>query len=135
MHTLKVKKEFEWNKIGSYKHGNPYSIIWAYPRNGEPYIIKGGANDCQNYIRALQEPIMYYTSYWKNGRQRGRWGVVGIKTHIYFHRRSKKKINNSPTNHSWDIRKEGMFDNSSNHILYLRRVPRKWLKELDQFCD
>ena len=49
---LKIRKEFEYSPIGSFRNCNPYTIYWVYPKTGEPYIVKGGMND----VKGVREP-------------------------------------------------------------------------------
>lgn len=44
---FRVEKEFEWTKVGSFEYRNPYTIAYIYPKDREPFIVKGGLNDVE----------------------------------------------------------------------------------------
>lgn len=120
---LPILKEFPWEKIRSFSHINPYAIFFCYPKPPkEPFILKGGLNDCEAKVKALNYPMMVNRTMWHKGHPRGGWHIMlpgkgDYTAYIYgFSKRMR------------ELRYKGKL------IKILRKVPRKWMKELDQFC-
>jgi hypothetical protein len=123
MMKLKVKEAFPWDKIGSYRNANPYSIYFVYPQNEKPFIIKGGSKDCERFLKAHPNPAIYYYSFWHKGKHRGGW-----LTHKFFISISRYDSNYRLVN-GYILSKGGQV------IKRVRRIPRKWIKEYDNFVD
>lgn len=66
-----VRKEFDYNVVGSYRRADPFTIMTVFPHDGAPFVLKGGANDIENWIKSWKKPCMVRYSYWKHGRS---WG-------------------------------------------------------------
>ncbi|MFA7219033.1 MAG: hypothetical protein WC119_00710 [Synergistaceae bacterium] len=146
---LAVKKEFPYNVIHSWRDGNPFTIAFVYPKKGEPFIVKGGANDVNPFLGTLKTPCIAHIGYWKGNKCR----YNGIK---FFGFNSRYKIY---CQSRWPKENRKTYDDIGNPIITksvrnvfrhrlmvfderaigevfnksFRHVPRKWIKELDQF--
>ena len=97
---------------------SPFAIYFIYPRFGKPFIIKGMANDCVDFIDRYHHPCFYRYTYWRNGKSRGAW--VSNK-HIYF-RKSK--------GNGYDI---SVYDKNGKKVKkHFRRIPRSWIESIEQ---
>lgn len=125
MVKLEVRKEFPYNKIGSYRKVNPFCIAFVYPKSSmdDSFIIKGGLNDIEIFLSKYPFPFITYYSLWKNQHQRGYW-KSNIKYLIIS--RNYKKVNETVY-----IYEEALIIYKGEVIKKLNRVPRKWIKELD----
>jgi len=126
---LEILKEFEWNKIGSYSNMNPFTIVFCYPMNGKHYVVKGGANDVQKYLKQIKIPTFTNTTFWKHGESRNHWEFEGEGTanlrvsHLYQYRYSKPK--------GWKI--YTWNKNEELLIATYRTLPQKFPKKVKQF--
>lgn len=125
MIKLEVRKEFPYNKIGSFRKVNPFCIAFVYPKSSmdDSFIIKGGLNDVKNFLSEYPFPFIVRYTLWKNGRQRGYWSS-NIKYLSIL--RNFKNVNGK------FFLYEGMKIIFKKEVIKkLNRVPRKWIKELD----
>jgi hypothetical protein len=77
---LTMVKEFPYNKIGSYRLGNPFTIAFVYPRKGNGVIVKGGYNDVKSYIKKeYPVSLVYFNMY---GRTNGFHNTAKCRTII-----------------------------------------------------
>lgn len=121
---MKVVKEFPYSRIRSFTDLNPYTICFVYTQN-EPkgFVVKGGVNDVNEFLKSTNESRMEFRTFWYHGKSRG---------HVQFENFTVDFI-------CWD------FDKKIKHIKYrhptegrkilksVKRIPRRWMKELDQF--
>ena len=125
MVKLEVRKEFPYNKIGSYRKVNPFCIAFVYPKSSmdDSFIIKGGLNDIKNFLCEYPFPFIAYYSLWKNQHQRGYW-----ESNIKYLTISRKYKNVNERTYLY----EGFMITFNRKVIKkLNRVPRKWIKELD----
>lgn len=125
MLKLQVRKEFPYNKIGSFRKVNPFCLAFVYPESSkdDPFIIKGGLNDIEKFLSEYPFPFIAYYSLWYHKKQRGYW-KSNIKYLIIT--RNFKKVNGK------SFLFEGFVITFKRKIIKkLNRVPRKWIKELD----
>lgn len=131
MKKLQVRKDFEWSTIGSYRNGNPYTIIFVYPHPdfGIPYIIKGGSNDTDKYLNkvTLYVPAMVYKSWWWHGDSRGMWRLKNVNAFII-----KNHWKKCPKKYTLRVDTGKL---SGKILKHMRRIPRKWIKELDPYIN
>ena len=86
MKKLPIKKEFVYDPIGSYRLSNPYTISFIYPQKGQAFIVKGGSNDIDNYLKEFAKTmpcIVHHTFYkkWINYLN----GEVGTISHHWMY--------------------------------------------------
>lgn len=103
--------------IGSYRNGNPYSIYFIYPKDESPFIIKGGANDLEKWIERYKTPAIVHITYWKHGFSRRVIQIINVDRNIYTYKKKGK----------WLVSLNGEV------IKTIKRIPRKWMKELNPF--
>ena len=125
MVKLQVRKEFPYNKIGSFRKVNPFCIVFVYPESSkdDPFVVKGGLNDVENFLLKYSFPFIANYSLWFHKKQRGYW-KSNIKNLSI--RRNFKKVNGKIYLY------EGFVITFYGQIIKkLNRVPRKWIKELN----
>lgn len=142
MNKLPVLVDFDYDKIGSFREGNPFEIAFCYTSPKyyrlESFIIKGGANDVRRQLEAMRIPMVVFRTFWRHGRHRKlsadfvnfkNWTLTGETPHAiprdrridkhkpcYFYRRTEVRF----AQRIW---------------LTFRRFPRKWLSEYDQMIE
>jgi len=50
MSQLKVVADFPYDRKNSYSTRNPFEIRFIYPKNGNPFCIKGGRRNLDNWL-------------------------------------------------------------------------------------
>lgn len=129
---LEVRKEFKWNKIGSWSFCNPFTIMFIYPANEKGFIIKGGLRDCEDWVEDNMADKNYVMNYrmFHNHECRGSWKVNLVKGKCYIMRNfdGKKRIK------GYQI--QVYVDNllKPNFTKIVRRIPRCFPKELLPYC-
>ena len=64
----KIKKVIDFsNQIKSFKENGPYTIAFCYPMNGKNFIVKGGDNEVNGYLKSLTIPTLVNKTYWSGG--------------------------------------------------------------------
>jgi len=136
---LPVKKEFDYNIIGSWKNGNPFTIFYVYPKDDAPFIIKGGANDVKKWMDKYNTPCIYYYAYFHKGVHRGGWcsnikNVTDGDVNLYFSNEYKPRTTRDYGEYrTGKIKIEVYKNNERIFIKKVRRIPRSWIKELDKY--
>ena len=130
--TLPVKKEFDYNPIGSYRDVNPYDIAFCYPHPlyHRPFIVKGGNRDVTEYLRKLNIPMVVHHTFFKGARHRRIVELYGVDKELRITK-----------NFSYDM--EGRFTSSKKFQLRtsyggrilaeFKRIPRRWIRELNLY--
>jgi len=103
MSRLAVKKEFSWNKIGSWKNGDPYTITFVYPKNNKPFALKGGANDVEGWLEDNMANVSYvaHHTWFCSTKPKKFWP----RTYMPLHRR-RIRVNLVSDKYIADISKE-----------------------------
>ena len=65
-----VRKEFPYDPIRSFADANPFTIMTVFPYNATPFVLKGGANDIDKWVKNWGVPCMARYSYWRHGKAR-----------------------------------------------------------------
>lgn len=127
---MKKMKEitFEYDRIRSWKDGNPFTIAFVYPQKSKPFVLKGGCNDVEFFLRnELKEPAIVNKTYWYRGSHRGSTIIYNNSNKdIYFCKDEDGKFTLK------------MFIRENNNVFMqiiktVKRIPRKWMKELNEF--
>lgn len=142
MNKLPVLAEFDYNKIGSFRNGNPYTIAYCYTSEKyhrfPAFIIKGGAKDVDHHIKYLGFPMVVWKTFWRFSRSRNLtpsfenfkdWSASGQMPWIMpENRRIDKRI---PRYYyrNWTIKFLGRT------WMKFRRFPRKWLPEYEEMLS
>jgi hypothetical protein len=129
MKKLRVEKEFPYDKIGSFRMMNPFMILFVYPKNFSPFVVKGGSTSVDGYIKRKyeKEPMLINRTYWRHGRHRSFWthrNIPDVHIDFSFIRHNIKKYGRP-----YVITEL----NSDKVIAKMRRIPRKWIKELNPY--
>lgn len=142
MEDLPVLATFHYDRIGSWRCGNPFCIAFCYTSSmysgTTKFIVKGGSKEVDRYIDSRPFPLVVYRTYWWHGHGRSistpslenfrEFTITGerpywcgiqqwrIKSGPYFYKRFELRYLNKV-------------------VLSLRRVPRKWMPEYDQIIQ
>jgi len=125
-----VKKEFPYTRFGSFRNENPYTIAFIYPQVSEPYIVKGGYQNVREEYDRICQPAIVHETKWYHGSHRTTIRLFNLPSNIEIFERSKNCTFFSACNKhiKWAI-----VNKKTSFIHPLRRLPRKWIQELDQF--
>jgi hypothetical protein len=139
MNTLPVLANFLYDRIGSWREGNPYCIAFCYASKKPSgygkvpeFIIKGGSRDVDHEIERRAFPMLVFRTYW--------WHGISRKCNPTFENFEKYTVSGkSPYVRGiqpWQM--NGCHFYRSYDVRYLnetwvsvRRIPRKWLREYD----
>lgn len=149
---IKVKKEIDYEPKNSYRLGNPYTIAFVYPKDGEPYILKGGARDVNSEISKETRPSIIHETFFKDGESRNVDSIknLGSKYRAYFSLLSYPHENDGGYDSNFkkrilkkvrNVKRRTLIvyetSDSANVVFTktLRHIPRKWMKELNQFVS
>jgi hypothetical protein len=117
---------------------SPFTIAFCYPKFSEPFVVKGGWIDVEKFISSKKEPLLVHITYWKMKTHRTIINTYNLSQDIFFAPldsllTSTRFPVGGLRNKRWKI-----FTLNKDHIkkelAVLRKVPRKWLKELDPYC-
>lgn len=117
MKRIPTFKQFSYNRINSFRNCNPYTIIFFYPKDDTPFVVKGGWNDCNKFIKKYKIPSILHITYWYHGEHRNLYNVINTKIKCYIYRNK----------YSYDLSINGKC------LKTIKQVPRKWIKELNDF--
>lgn len=130
--TLQVRKEFPYDRIGSYRNVNPFTINFVYPMHGTPFIIKGGIIDVNKWMDDFRCPAMINRTLWWHGIHRSMW--QGHRFYLYV---TKPRLNPSrASKYGFEIKVQSRNPDSYGKIETIkcvRRMPRKWMKEFNDY--
>jgi hypothetical protein len=152
---LKVLKEFEWEKTGSWRRGDPYEIVFCYPLKSDSYILKGSGESIEKYLKSIEhkEPIFAMKSLWHKGKSRDInhfYGVEAYWGHAY--KEVPRKIPKDMIDRGLTSLYEGMTNLRYTHyelrfrvkkskenplgvILKTSRIPRCFPKEFKKILE
>ena len=127
--------DMPYNKVGSFRKVNPYTIAYVYSKNIEDnYVIKGGSIDVKNKIRELKlAPCIAHIHYYHHGKSRSlvdvMFSTVAVLS-IYISK-SPRNVDKQFNKKHWQLL---VFKNSRKVLeKRFRRPPRAWLQELNEF--
>lgn len=129
---LPIRKEFKWDKIRSFSRADPYGMAFVYPKPGcdVPFIIKGGRQSINQFFETYKHPALAHITLWYRGKSS--YLIRIINSSCVFNRLRK-------SNHvRWRLEfrqnsEEAMFRGTYKILKVVKRVPRKWMKELDEY--
>ena len=154
---LEVKAEIPWEKVRSFTDGNPWCIAFVYPRKGKAFVVKGGINQVQEWVSAsgIKRALVHYTMFGHNPNGHGGTDKTNRSNiHVYtgsptvkafVHRIGIDRLTDKkpPKNRRWQLtvfttdgKPHRPFSGEGSTLVLdkrLRRPPRCWPKELDQF--
>ena len=145
---LEVKKEFTYDPYGSFSLKSPYAIAFVYPKNSNPFIVQGGKKDIENYLSSeFKEPAIVHYHTYEKGIEKTIYKVInvhGLRIRItspswpYQNRRSYlypmgRRGNIYPVRNVKRAKMSIEVNGSLTFKKEFRRVPRKWIKEINPF--
>jgi hypothetical protein len=152
---LPVKKEFPYDAMGSFVDGNPYTISFVYPQSGEPFVLKGGCNDVRREYILINEPAIIHETYWFHGHSRLNVKLLNLPKIDIFAKKDligdefegitkkikwiiyEKDFNLGGPAGAYQLVQRSCYRGTSSGkytiVLAMRRLPRKWIRELDRF--
>lgn len=125
MNKLPTSVEFPYSPINSFRRTNPFTIMYIYPRYGHPFVVKGGLNDCDEYLKRFLRPALIHITYWHHGLHRTSIRIINTSKRIYLMRTFDSNVKKTMIE---------IYVSEVGIIKTIKRVPRKWIKELDPFC-
>jgi hypothetical protein len=140
MKKLPILADFYYDRIGSWRTGNPFCIAFCYTsqrfKKLNEFIIKGGAKNVSQEIAKLKVPMIVFRTYWWHGSSRKQVTFENFKPNSV----SGKKpyicgIQPWRINHGRSFWKCYEIRMCSKVWLTLRRVPRKWLPEYEDMLN
>ena len=132
--TLKVEKEFEWQKFGSFRRGDPYTIAFCYGIEGEKYVLKGSAMAIEKHLNKRIKPVFVNLSFWHHKHSRNFWRLYGVnaRNKFYISRISKSDRIKYGTSGF-----ECFFYNKGEKVILqrYRKLPQAFPKEIKRFIE
>lgn len=131
---LPVRKEFEYNPIGSFRDVNPYDVAFCYPHPlyHRPFVVKGGVKDTRKYLRKLNIPMVVHHTFYQRGRHRRLVQLYGVdkklqisKDFSYDHENAKYL-----TARKYQLKR---FGSKREVLAEFKRIPRRWIRELNLY--
>jgi len=127
---LNMVVQTNWSLFGSFSRVDPWTLAFVYPKDSEPLLIKGGLNFVEDEMKKHGPAVIHLSTFHIGGKLTSfrLHGVnAGIKennSYELYKVRKKYTIYTYPKN--------GM---AYEHvpIKHIRRVPRRWIKELDRY--
>ena len=105
---------------------SPFTIAFCYSRNQEPFVVKGGWVDVEKFLTSKKEPLLVHITYWWRKAHRTVMDTYNLTQDIFFDEVGKRN------GKRWRI--FTFKDNVRKNLATVRRIPRKWLKELNPYC-
>lgn len=116
-----INLEYNPKSTIGYNH-SPFTIAFCYSRNQKPFVVKGGWVDVEEFLISKKEPLLVHITYWKMKAHRTVMSTYNLTQDIHFEEVGKR----------WRI--FTFKDNVRKNLAIVRRIPRKWLKELNPYC-
>ncbi len=105
---------------------NPFTIAFCYPRFKDPFVLKGGWVDVEKFLLEKKEPMMAHITFWWKKSHRTLIRAYNLTENVQFDEGGKL------SGKRWRIY---VYKNGEKKTLAtIRRIPRKWLKELNPYC-
>jgi len=123
MKVIELSK-FEKRRAG-WGGSQPYAMAFCYPKSG-PILVKGMCEEVEEYVKKKVGPCHYRMSLFQNKASRGYWmfNIEGCFLHKKKHPiTDHERYELSMYNNDYTVFKE----------CFLRKVPMRYLKELDEF--
>ena len=135
MEKLPVLANFHYDRIGSWRCGNPFSICFCHTDpmyNGtSSFIVKGGSKEVDLYLESRPYPMIVFRTYWWHGHSRHlsptfqnfrKFTYTGQTP--YWHGVGQWRIKNGPY-----FYKHFELRYCQKVWSRVRRVPRRWLPD------
>ena len=119
---MEIRKEFNYNPIGSWNKINPYTMAFVYPKDETPYMIKGGYEDVETYLKNIEIPAIVHYTLWHHKTTRRIIKLINCGKINIAHIGGQK-------NGRWEV--SSKFGKNYKVIVSMRKLPRKWIKEIE----
>lgn len=132
MKKLPVEKDFGWSPAPYGTWGKPYAIYFVYTPT-RSFVAKGPADRCDRYIsEKITEPCMVFYTFWSNKKSRGATRFYHFPEDIYVKFAEYSRSRYRP---EYDSDRELQIYKGRKLVFRkkLRRIPRKWMVELNPF--
>lgn len=121
---LSIRKEFEYDPVGSFRRSGPFALVFVYPKDEMPFVAKGGWTQVENWLKKVfRKPAVIHKTFWKHGFCTQYYDIVNFvedDSFFAFDKMSNGKYVLTNWNRGY-----------KSTIATFRRVPRKWIKQLD----
>ena len=107
--------------------GGAYTLAFVYSNKGN-FLVKGYLDEVRDYVKKNYKKYFVNYSLWSDGQHRDIWDFW--KDSIGIHKPSRFFKTNK-----WEFRTYSCSYNPDRNIkkLYFKRLPKCWVKELEQF--
>jgi hypothetical protein len=124
--SMKVQKEFEYSPTNSWATTNPYTMAFVYPKDAEPFIVKGGYIDVKIYMEKEKRPAIVHYVLWHNKMHRRIITAINCGKVNIGKKGSGKQA-------KWEVTVAKVGLSPYKVVATMRKLPRKWIKELDDY--
>ena len=121
---------FPYDRVGSYRNGNPFVIAFCYCKNGEKFVVKGGHSVVDPYLQNYPVPMIVHRTIWNNKHSRFTAGVSGRgwPSGSVFIIRNFKRADKRGWTFKFFIHPSASFRAEFSR----RRLPRRWMREFNE---
>ena len=136
---LPVRKEFEYNPIGSFRDVNPYDVAFCYPHPlyHRPFIVKGGVRDTRKYLRKLNIPMVVHHTFYQRGKHRRLVQLYGVDKRLQISKDFSYDQENENVylkSRKFQLKRLGKGLGDKREVLAeFKRIPRRWIRELNLY--
>jgi len=122
-----------YNPNGSWRSSDPFVRVYVYPKNAPPYVVKGGLNECETFVKTRGKFALMHIVIYKNRISRLvlRFNIPSNITSIkpYLLRKVYKYPGRGMYLKHWELT---AFQNGIAFKKRFRRPPRGWPKCLNK---
>jgi hypothetical protein len=123
---LPIRKEFIYDPVGSFHHASPFVIVFVYPKDEKPFVVKGGWRQVNHWLEIVyRKPAVIHKTCWKHGICTQHYDVINFRKDLFF---AIEK-----TNQKYELCWHWGSTREKYCLASFKRVPRKWIKQLDIF--
>lgn len=132
MKTVELSK---YNNDAKSWSNRAFIIVFVYPKNNDPFIVKGMIGDVEKYLENYEQPYVANYTFWHNGLRCSSWRS-NCRILFFNHKRRTEKniVGVAPF-----VAREASKKNRNHHVIYIngeekivRRVPRRWIPFYDK---
>jgi len=100
---------------------HPYTIVFVYPKKGNPFVLKGDGQAIGKWLAKFTLPAFLVETYWQNRRCRLKFQILNFPGAVFYH------------THKRPLRFVLKYEDRP--IKYFKEYPQRWLHELDKFAE
>jgi hypothetical protein len=91
-----INESSNWKPEGSWKDGNPYTMMFVYGISGKKTLIKGGSNQLEILLNEIEEPSIVHVTYFHKGKSRNNINCINFGEYkVYMHNKTILAYKNS----------------------------------------